>query len=301
MDRPEAPGWYDDPDDETQLRYYDGILWTDHVTPRSARRSTPASTDVGWTPPGDDAASAAGTAYGHPHAGDQAPTGLPPAGQTPDGRAPDGWTPGHNPYAAPGYALPPRATGPALADGAALAQWWQRLLAALLDGLFTGLLTIIVGIVWVLDYVAVASRFVEDSVRAAETGAAPPDMLSLQTELAPLLTPLLFVSLAVGLVYQTFFLVRSGATPGKMILGITVRRVERAGPLTLVEALKRQALQIACSLVGLVPLLGLVGSIVSVLDPAWLLWDQRRQALHDKIADTVVVTAPRTPSRRPQG
>jgi uncharacterized RDD family membrane protein YckC len=28
---------------------------------------------------------------------------------------------------------------------------------------------------------------------------------------------------------------------------------------------------------------------LSLLDPAWLLWDAKRQALHDKVADTVVV------------
>ena len=34
---------------------------------------------------------------------------------------------------------------------------------------------------------------------------------------------------------------------------------------------------------------GLAGFFLSVLDPAWLLWDPKRQALHDKVAETVVV------------
>jgi len=29
--------------------------------------------------------------------------------------------------------------------------------------------------------------------------------------------------------------------------------------------------------------------MLSILDPAWLLWDPKRQCLHDKLADTVVV------------
>jgi uncharacterized RDD family membrane protein YckC len=40
---------------------------------------------------------------------------------------------------------------------------------------------------------------------------------------------------------------------------------------------------------SLVPLLGLIAPMVRFLDPAWLLWDPKRQALHDKVADTVVV------------
>ena len=43
------------------------------------------------------------------------------------------------------------------------------------------------------------------------------------------------------------------------------------------------------------PLLSLFASVLSFLDPAWLLWDPKRQALHDKVADTVVVL--RNPQR----
>ena len=36
-------------------------------------------------------------------------------------------------------------------------------------------------------------------------------------------------------------------------------------------------------------MLSIFGFGVSIVDPAWLLWDARRQCLHDKLADTVVV------------
>ena len=39
----------------------------------------------------------------------------------------------------------------------------------------------------------------------------------------------------------------------------------------------------------LVPLVPLAGSIYGLLDTLWLLWDRRRQCLHDKAAHTVVV------------
>ena len=51
-------------------------------------------------------------------------------------------------------------------------------------------------------------------------------------------------------------------------------------------------LQLALTLLGLVPLLGSVFGLLSSLDEAWLLWDPRRQCLHDKIADTLVEQKP---------
>ena len=43
MATPQSPGWYDDPEDPQQLRYFDGVVWTRHTTPRSTR---PSSADV---------------------------------------------------------------------------------------------------------------------------------------------------------------------------------------------------------------------------------------------------------------
>ena len=57
----------------------------------------------------------------------------------------------------------------------------------------------------------------------------------------------------------------------------------------MVTALKRQAIQVGTSLLGLVPFVSVFASLLSLLDPAWLLWDPKRQALHDKVADTVVI------------
>jgi uncharacterized RDD family membrane protein YckC len=80
-----------------------------------------------------------------------------------------------------------------------------------------------------------------------------------------------------------------------MVIGTLVRRVERPGRIDLVTALKRQVIAVATSLMGLMPGLSILGSMLSIIDPAWLLWDPKRQALHDKVADTVVVL--RTPQR----
>ena len=53
------------------------------------------------------------------------------------------------------------------------------------------------------------------------------------------------------------------------------------GPGTLYGALDRLGAD------GLIMAVG----VLSLLDPAWISWDPRRQALYDKVARTVVVQA----------
>ena len=74
-----------------------------------------------------------------------------------------------------------------------------------------------------------------------------------------------------------------------MLLGTVVRPAQAPGKVTPVVALRRQLVGVTTSVFSLSAVLGLAGTILSVLDPAWLLWDKRRQCIHDKVADTVVV------------
>ena len=37
MEMPTHAGWFDDPADPTQLRYFDGVIWTSHTAPRTTR------------------------------------------------------------------------------------------------------------------------------------------------------------------------------------------------------------------------------------------------------------------------
>ena len=99
-----------------------------------------------------------------------------------------------------------------------------------------------------------------------------------------------------SLVYQTIFLTTRGATPGKMVVGTVVRRVGHPGQLTVVDALKRQVIAVVhLAAEPGAPAVDLRLRRCGLLDPAWLLWDPKRQALHDKVADTVVML--RNPQR----
>src|SRR5262245_7807227 len=43
-------GWYEDPEDPGQLRYWDGAEWTDHRTPGQAAAASPQATDLALQP-----------------------------------------------------------------------------------------------------------------------------------------------------------------------------------------------------------------------------------------------------------
>ncbi len=261
-------GWYDDPQDPNSLRYFDGVLWTDHVEPK--QRIQPG---IGRPADHDTSPTAAGaSSYANP---------------------------GHTPSDPPshyGYAAAPRGSwshsGPTTPDGSPLAEWWQRLVAALVDELILSFLAAILGGYWVYQFI---ERY---AVLVAELAAADVDRLDPLldrwiNESMQLILPVLTIQAIIHVIYHVYFLTRSGATPGKMIMGIRVRRVDRPGPLTLVEALRRLAIHIGAFVLGFVPLISIVAGVASILDPLWLLWDPRRQTLHDKLADTLVEKRPK--------
>ncbi|MBK8868056.1 MAG: RDD family protein [Dermatophilaceae bacterium] len=262
---PQPAGWYDDPQNAANLRYWDGVLWTNNTVPKVSPSAS--SSSIGYsTDPYAASRQTAPVDYQQP--------------------------PAHPGYApAPTYAWNPG--GPVTTDGRPLAQWWQRLLAAWLDSIITGIITAILGFPFMRDFFTWYANLLRDLSDSSNTADMATITEQVTAEMTKFVLPLTLISLVIGVVYTTFFLTRSGATPGKMALGIRVRRVNRSGPLTLVEALRRQALQVGVAILSLVPILGTIASPVSLLDPLWLLWDPRRQALHDKIADTVVEVKPK--------
>jgi uncharacterized RDD family membrane protein YckC len=91
-----------------------------------------------------------------------------------------------------------------------------------------------------------------------------------------------FIAMAVlvTVMYETFFIGLRGQTPGKMVMRISVVRMENGQRPGWGPALTRSVLPVVANLVPF-------GSVVVF---GWLLWDPRRQGLHDKVAQTLVVT-----------
>ena len=282
---PAGPGWYDDPQDPTLLRYFDGILWTAHTTPRrspTADASTIGRSTGGFPPAG------AGEQPGSPGPpGQQSQQGQP--GQ--QGQWPGQWQGGGMPPAGPGaydrgWAVP---RSDVLPDGQVLAEWWRRLLGRIIDVVITTVISLLIAFPWLTQAMGTMSDFLAQTMQAAQSGGTPPSQSAFSEQLLQVLLPITLITMVVSLVYEVLFLTARGATPGKMVMGTVVRRVEAPGRLSVGTALRRQVISVVTSLLSLVPVASFLGSGLSILDPAWLLWDPKRQALHDKVADTVVV------------
>jgi uncharacterized RDD family membrane protein YckC len=94
------------------------------------------------------------------------------------------------------------------------------------------------------------------------------------SQMYSLMQPLLTLG---GWVYAVFFIWQSGATPGKSAMGIKVVRTD-GSKLSLWQAILREVIG------------KFVSGLVFMLGYLWVLWDKNRQAWHDHIAGTYVVT-----------
>ena len=176
--------------------------------------------------------------------------------------------------------------------GYALATWLQRLIAHLIDRLIVGAI-VLVGLFGLA--VGVASR-------VADEDASP------KSDWVPFVAR--FIARALEgdwgwglaaaaalafLIYAAWFLsaLSGGQTPGKQIVGVRVIRAN-GEPSGWGLAFLREVI-IEWIVVGF--LSAMTGGIFYVLNYVWPLWDKDRQALHDKMVETLVVEAapPATP------
>ncbi len=259
-------GWYDDPSNTDMLRYWDGVSWTNHTAPKKSptiAQSTiglPQQSPQGQVPPD--------------RTGVPAPTTPMPQGsgwqtQSPaQQQAPQGY-----------YQQAPANTQwmhniKTTADGVPLASWGKRFAAWVVDGL---ILAVVGGIIsWAAT--PRLSELFSQMLTAAQAGDQA-RLVEIQNELTgPAVQFSLFLWL-ITTAYCLVFWTTIAQTPGKMALGISVRRAAAPGPLPLGTAVMRR----------LVPLAGQFVPFLSLLDGLWPLWDDKRQALHDKVASTQVV------------
>ncbi len=98
-----TPGWYPDPNDPSQIRYWDGLAWTEAVAP--ATESAAQAADPGFAPP----AGAAGQTPGYQAPGYQAPGYQAPGPAAPGYQGPG--QPGYQQYYQPALTGPPHGLG----------------------------------------------------------------------------------------------------------------------------------------------------------------------------------------------
>jgi uncharacterized RDD family membrane protein YckC len=181
-------GWYPDPVNSAQERYWDGWQWS-----RNTRPIEYASPNAGY-----------GQAPYTPYPGSNV---RPPLG-----------------YPGP---RPGSIQATMTADGVPLSSWWWRALSVVIDYvIITTIVTLITLPVWRSLYAAWVSYF-NGVMEAQRQGVVPPtanitDLISRNDQLI-----LTVATLAVGMLYHVAFLRWKSATPGKMICGLRVVPVDR--------------------------------------------------------------------------
>lgn len=284
-----APGgWYADPAKSGQERYWDGWQWTRNVRP--AESPTPQGQQTGQGHP-----TGQGQQQSPRHAAGQAPGQGPYAPQQPGHQqpgqnqcqygqqqypqnqwGPQGGRPGQYQLVAPGQR-------PIPADqlGRPLGNRGLRLLAKIIDGFLIGLLSWLACFPIAQSFLERYLAFYREVMAATSAGqpmpATPPtnELITTSEQLT-----LSLVTAIVTFVYIFLFLRWKAATPGKLATGLRVVPTQSAERLGTGQQVKRSLLEAACGLF----------SPVALLNFAFPIWDARRQALHDKVADTLVVT-----------
>jgi uncharacterized RDD family membrane protein YckC len=213
---------------------------------------------VGFITPPDDvsppAAAPAAAPSAPPDAPPPPPLGLAP---TPAPGAPQMPPPMPPP---PGGYQPYRFQDPV--TGAPTAEWWQRAVALLLDGL-----------VWLIPGIVI--YFVVWSITATTTDGVTTHS-GIDFWIASLIAYLSY-----GLYYIPLNGSKRGQTVGKMALGIATKDESGHGPIGYGRAAARFAIVFVC---------GYFCFIFEILNYLWPLWDPRRQAWHDKVARSLVIS-----------
>ena len=287
-------GWYDDPQDSSLLRYWDGVMWTDHTSPRqkpgleqagagSAGQGQYGQGQYGAQPGQGQGQYGGQQGQGQYGQGQQGPYGAPQNPNYQYGQQQGGWG-----QPMPGGGYTGAMTEPTTPDGQPLAGWGLRFLSRIIDGLFTGIVFgFIAATVLAPDLVGQIQDWVDEIISAANSGATPPTASP-----ADLNASVLRVGLGTGvmaLAYEILMLKSFGATLGKLATGLRVRLRDQPGPLSWSTAVIRALVWQGPGLLSGVQLLSFLTSIFSIVNGLFPLWDKNRQSLNDKFARTNVV------------
>ena len=157
--------------------------------------------------------------------------------------------------------------------GAPLAEWWKRLVAIIIDAV------ILMIPIYIIIFGVMGASFAAGGGVDPETGlpAGGGGLFSgalIGSTLMAAIIPFIYYSVMNGS--------EKGQTVGKMAMKIRVRDAATGGAIGIGRGFVR----------SLIPTFaGAICGIISLIDGLAPLWDNKRQAWHDKMANSVVVDA----------
>ncbi len=252
----------------------------------------PPDSPAGSGPPaaghGQSATGGQTLPYGAP--GDAPPGQDVPAGQgygTPPGQG-YGTPPGQYPaYQPSGYGQPyPGYASQVPGRDPALAEWWRRLLARVIDGF---ILAVLFSPLWIppwRTFFRTVRSIANQYPAGTQLSTVPAAKNAIATAEGHLAGKLFVVALGFYLVAFLYDWVQHwlwGQTIGKRALGTVVVKADGRPRVGSGAASGRAAIY------ALSPIVPAVGWIFDLVNELWLTWDPRRQCLHDKAANTVVI------------
>ncbi|MGH3333168.1 MAG: RDD family protein [Nocardioidaceae bacterium] len=226
--------------------------------------------------------------YPDPAAGEPGMPGAPNGQRYWDGTQ---WTEHVAPGAFPGYGGAPGVSprGKTTPDGQPLAGWWHRVGASLLDVVIqTPLMALVAAPViwWQWDAIMDSVRATVDASAAGLAQPTEPAVFSAWSGPMIVLTLLMMLTSAA---YTLGFWHWKQATPGKLIVGLRLRRRDVPGPMPWSTMAVRFAVVNVLVLAGDNDPVYWTLVLLLLVDYLWPLWDDKNQALHDKLARTNVV------------
>ena len=195
-------------------------------------------------------------------------------------------------YGQPGYAQPYGSayqpypgTGYQYGPGKdpTLAEWWQRLLARMIDWVIVGVIS---SPLWIPAFTTYVNKLRSISNQYGGNLNTPAAQTAIDHAGGHLFGKLFLAGLAAALLLFAYDWVQHGLwgrTLGKRALGTKVVSASDRSKVSGGAAGGRAAV------FALPPIVPLVGGLFALLNELWLLWDRQRQCLHDKAAKTVVV------------
>ena len=154
------------------------------------------------------------------------------------------------------------------------AGFWIRVVAQLIDSLIT---STVLGAVFFMLYGSSLLAVIKQAADAGANGNQPDPaaMVELMTPIITSIWGFQFLAIGAGVAYSAYFLVKLGATPGKMAVGIKVIRAD-GGPIQVGQAIGRYFAWMLSAI---------------ILDIGYMMagWDDQKRALHDRLVETRVI------------